>query len=74
MFERYLKYKFLFEELVKRDYKKLYKRTILGMVWIVLSPLLMLSVIAVIFGNFFGRNIEHYIIYLFSMWNYSFKI
>lgn len=66
MFERYLKYKFLFEELVKRDYKKRYKRTILGMVWSVLSPLLMLSVIAVIFGNFFGRSIEHYIIYLFS--------
>ena len=66
MFERYLKDKFLFEELVKRDYKKRYKRTILGMVWSVLSPLLMLSVIAVIFGNFFGRSIEHYIIYLFS--------
>ena len=66
MFERYLKYKFLFEELVKRDYKKRYKRTILGMVWSVLSPLLMLSVIAVTFVNFFGRTIEHYIIYLFS--------
>ena len=66
MFECYLKYKFLFEELVKRDYKKRYKRTVLGMVWSILSPLLMLTVIAVIFGNFFGRSIEHYIIYLFS--------
>lgn len=36
------------------------------MVWSVLSPLLMLTVMAIIFGNFFGRNIEHYIIYLFS--------
>lgn len=59
-------YKFLFEELVKRDFKKRYNRTVLGIVWSVLSPLLMLSVMAVIFGNFFGRSIEHYVIYLFS--------
>jgi ABC-2 type transport system permease protein len=57
---------FLFEELVKRDYKKKYKRTVLGMVWSVLSPLLMLCVMATIFGQFFGRNTAHYIIYLFS--------
>ena len=59
-------YQFLFEELVKRDFKKRYNRTVLGIVWSVLSPLLMLSVMAVIFGNFFGRSIEHYVIYLFS--------
>lgn len=59
-------YQFLFEELVKRDFKKRYNRTVLGIVWSILSPLLMLSVMAVIFGNFFGRSIEHYVIYLFS--------
>ena len=59
-------HQFLFEELVKRDFKKKYKRTVLGMFWSVLSPLLMLGVLAVIFGNFFGRSIPHYIIYLFS--------
>lgn len=36
------------------------------MFWSVLSPLLMLSVMAIIFGNFFGRDIEHYVIFLFS--------
>lgn len=51
---------------LKRDFKKRYNRTVLGIVWSVLSPLLMLSVVAVIFGNFFGRSIEHYVIYLFS--------
>lgn len=66
MFERLKKYQFLFEELIKRDFKAKYKRTILGMLWSVLSPLLMLTVMAVIFGNFFGRNIEHYVIFLFS--------
>lgn len=59
-------YQFLFEELVKRDFKKKYKRTVLGMLWSVLSPLLMLCVLATIFGQFFGRNTAHYIIYLFS--------
>ena len=59
-------YKFLFEELIKRDFKKKYKRTILGMVWSVLSPLLMLCLLATIFSHFFGRNTSHYIIYLFS--------
>lgn len=59
-------YQFLFEELVKRDYKKRYKRTVLGMLWSILSPLFMLTILAVIFGNFFGRSIEHYVIYLFS--------
>lgn len=63
---KYLIHQFLFEELIKRDFKKKYKRTVLGMVWSVLSPLLMLSVMAIIFSNFFGRNIEHYIVYLFS--------
>ncbi|MBO5343932.1 MAG: ABC transporter permease [Ruminococcus sp.] len=60
------KYQFLFSELVKRDFKKKYKRTVLGMVWSILSPLMQLAVMAVVFTKFFGRNTEHYIIYLFS--------
>ncbi len=66
MIEKLRKYQFLFEELVKRDFKAKYKRTVLGMIWSVLSPLMMLTVMAVIFGNFFGRRIEHYVIFLFS--------
>lgn len=57
---------FLLEELVKRDFKLKYKRTILGIFWSVLSPLFMLCVMALIFGHFFGRNTEHYIVYLFT--------
>ncbi|MBR4603262.1 MAG: ABC transporter permease [Kiritimatiellae bacterium] len=59
------KYRFLFEELVKRDFKKKYKRTALGMWWSMLSPLLMLLVMKVVFENFFGRTIDHYTTYLF---------
>lgn len=55
----------MFRELVKRDFKKKYKRTILGMGWSMLSPLLMLLVMKVVFENFFGRTINHYTTYLF---------
>ena len=58
-------HKFLFEELVKRDFKKKYKRTILGMGWSILSPLLMLLVMKVVFTQFFGRTMLHYTTYLF---------
>lgn len=63
--EKCRKYRFLFEELVKRDFKKKYKRTALGMAWSLISPLMMLLVMRLIFTNFFGRNMDHYTIYLF---------
>lgn len=59
------KYRFLFEELVKRDFKKKYKRTALGMLWSVLSPLLMLFVMKLVFTHFFGSETPHYTTYLF---------
>ena len=59
------KHQFLFEELVKRDFKKKYKRTMLGMGWSMLMPLLTLLVMKVFFGQFFGRNMSHYTTYIF---------
>jgi len=58
--ERMRKHQFLFEELVKRDFKQKYKRTTLGMGWSLLSPLLTLVVMRLVFSQFFGRNMEHY--------------
>lgn len=58
-------HEFLFEELVKRDFKKKYKRTVLGMGWSMLMPLLTLLVMKVVFEQFFGRNTPHYTTYLF---------
>ena len=65
MLEKWRKHRFLFEELVKRDFKAKYKRTVLGMAWSVLSPLLMLLVMRLVFTRFFGRGMEHYTTYLF---------
>lgn len=64
-FQKILQYKFLFEELVSRDFKKKYKRTALGMAWSILSPLFTLLVMRIVFTQFFGRDMEHYTTYLF---------
>lgn len=60
------KNQFLFEELVKRDFKQKYKGTVLGMAWSVLSPLMNLFVMKLVFTQFFGRNTPHYTTYLFA--------
>ena len=65
MIEKLKRHQFLFEELVKRDFKKKYKRTVLGMAWSVLSPLMTLLVMRLVFTQFFGRGMEHYTTYLF---------
>ena len=57
---------FIFSELVKRDFKKKYKGTVLGMIWSMLSPLLHLLVMKLVFTQFFGRNTPHYTTYLFA--------
>lgn len=59
-------HRFLFEELVKRDFKKKYKRTVLGIGWSLLSPLLTLLVMKLVFTQFFGRTAPHYTTYLFA--------
>ena len=64
-FLRFKKHQFLFEELVKRDFKKKYKGTLLGIGWSVLAPLLQLMVLKIVFTQFFGRTIAHYTTYLF---------
>lgn len=60
------KHWFLFQELVKRDFKKKYKGTVLGMAWSILSPLLRLFVMRLVFTQFFGRDTPHYTTYLFA--------
>jgi ABC-2 type transport system permease protein len=66
MFSSLIRQKFLIEQLVKRNFTKKYKRTLLGIVWSVLNPLLQLLVMKLVFSYFFGRNIPNYTTFLFS--------
>lgn len=58
--------RFLFGELVKRDFKIRYARTSIGMLWSILNPLMELLVMRLVFTHFFGNNTPNYTTYLFS--------
>jgi ABC-type polysaccharide/polyol phosphate export permease len=59
-----VKYRFLFSELVKKDFKKKYKRTMLGMFWSVLNPLLHFAVYFFVFGYMLGSRTPQFGVYL----------
>lgn len=56
---------FTLSSLVSRDFKLKYRRSVLGVLWSVLNPLLMMCVLTAVFSMFlrFG-NIENYPLYL----------
>lgn len=64
--ENFLKYRPLLEELVSRDIKIKYRKSILGVLWTLLNPLLMMIVLAVVFSNLFKFDIENFPLYLLS--------
>jgi ABC-2 type transport system permease protein len=64
--DRFKKYNFLFEELVKRDFKKKYKRTFLGILWSMIGPMAQLLVMALVFTRIFGRDRPHFVTYMFA--------
>ena len=55
---------FILQQLVTKDFKLKYRRSVLGVVWSVLNPLLMMAVMTLVFSNMFRFNIDHYPLYL----------
>ena len=55
---------FVLESLVTRDFKLKYRRSLLGVVWSVLNPLLMMVVMAAVFSYMFRFQIENFPLYL----------
>lgn len=53
-------------ESVARDLRKRYKRSLLGYFWSMLNPLLMMTILAVVFSNLMGHKVESYAVFLFS--------
>ena len=64
--QNFLKFKPLLEELVSRDVKIKYRRSVLGVFWTLLNPLLMMTVLSVVFSNLFRFDIENFPLYLLS--------
>ena len=55
------------EQLISRDFKIKYKRSVLGVFWSFLNPLLMMTVQYVVFSKLLGvrdAGVQHYAIYL----------
>lgn len=73
--QNFKKYSFLMSQMILRDFKVKYKRSILGVLWSLLYPLLMLGVMALVFSQMFRFDMEgiNYLVYLMTgliMFNY----
>ena len=64
--QNFLKFRPLLMELVTRDIKTKYRRSILGVLWTLLNPLLMMLVLSVVFSHIFKFQVENYPLYILS--------
>ncbi len=62
----FLKYRNLLGELVARDIKVKYRRSVLGVLWTLLNPLFMMIILSIVFSNLFKFDVENFPIYLLS--------
>jgi len=63
-FRTLFKYRELFFQLVSRDIKLKYRRSVLGYIWSMLNPLLTMIVMYMVFSNLFKFDIVNFPIYL----------
>jgi len=59
----FLNYRFLLNELVVREIKLKYKRSVLGILWSVLNPLLMMVILSIVFSGLFRFDIPNFLVY-----------
>lgn len=64
--EEIFKYRTLLIELVKRDIKKKYRRSILGVLWSMLNPFFTMLIVAMVFSSFFKFAIKNFPVYLLT--------
>ena len=64
--QNFKKFQPLLEELVARDIKIKYRRSVLGVLWTLLNPLLMMIVLSVVFSNLFKFDVENFPLFILS--------
>jgi ABC-type polysaccharide/polyol phosphate export permease len=62
-----LRYRELIWALALKDLKVRYKRSVLGFLWALLNPALLMIVLALVFSTIMRMNIQHYAIFLLSV-------
>lgn len=75
IFANFKRYSFLMKQLISRDFKVKYKRSVLGVLWSILQPILMMTVMAIVFSQMFKFKVDgiNYLVYLMTgiiMFNY----
>ena len=58
------KYQFMIEQIVSRDFKTKYRRSVLGVLWSFLNPLLTTLVQYLVFSALFSSGIDNFALYL----------
>ncbi|WP_167955786.1 ABC transporter permease [Anaerosporobacter faecicola] len=64
--QNFFKYNFLLSELVKKDIKLKYRRSILGLFWTLLEPLLTMIVLTVVFSKLRNKGDEFFPVYILT--------
>ena len=64
--QNFKKFKPLLGELVARDVKIKYRRSVLGVLWTLLNPLCMMIILSLVFSNIFKFDVENYSLYILS--------
>ena len=75
MIANFKRYWFLMTQIISRDFKRKYKRSVLGIAWSLLYPIMMMTVMAIVFSHMFrfGTEGTNYLVYLMTgiiMWSY----
>jgi ABC-type polysaccharide/polyol phosphate export permease len=60
------KYGFMLESLVVREIRVRYRRSVLGIFWTLLNPILMMIIFSVVFSTLFQRQLVHFPVYFLS--------
>jgi lipopolysaccharide transport system permease protein len=60
----FFKYRELFFQLVSRDIKLKYRRSVLGYLWSILNPLFTMVIMSVVFSAMLARGVENFPVYL----------
>lgn len=65
-YNNFKKYRYLLTLLVRKDIKKKYKDSFLGILWSLLNPLLIMIILTIVFSTLFKFNIENFPVYLLT--------
>jgi len=64
--DNFFRFKPLLAELVSRDIKIKYRRSVLGVLWTLLNPLCMMIILSIVFSSIFKFDVENFPLYVLS--------